>query len=321
MTTVRRSFRAMGSECTLHVEADSVERGCELVDSAVVLLADLERRWSRFRGDSELAVINASGGAPVLTSVVTAELVALALEAWRTTGGLFDPTVHDALVASGYDRSFEVLAISAGPPIAGAHPPVPGAGGIEVDVRSGRVVAPAGVHLDLGGIGKGRAADLVLAHLLAAGARGACVDLGGDVALAAPPDDGDGWVVVVDDPFAPGRDLAALRLVAGAVTTSATTRRRWEGAGGSAHHLIDPRTGRPAASGLVSLTVVAGSAAAGEVQAKAALIAGPARAPALLESAGMSGLLVHEDGRVGVAGHLDPFLVGGAPAVAPGPVR
>jgi thiamine biosynthesis lipoprotein len=305
----------------LHVEADSVERGGELVDSAVVLLADLERRWSRFRDDSELAAINASGGAPVLTSVVTAQLVALALEAWRTTGGLFDPTVHDALVASGYDRSFEALAMGSGSPIAEAHPPVPGPGGIEVDERSGLVALPVGVHLDLGGIGKGRAADLVLAHLLAAGARGACVDLGGDVALAAPPDDGAGWVVVVDDPFAPGHDLVALRLVAGAVTTSATTRRRWDGARGSAHHLIDPRSGRPAASGLVSLTVVAGSAAAGEVQAKAALIAGPARGPALLESAGMTGLLVHEDGRVEVAGHLDPFLVGGAPAVAPGLVR
>jgi thiamine biosynthesis lipoprotein len=318
MTTVRRSFRAMGSECTLHVEADSVERGGELVDSAVVLLADLERRWSRFRVDSELAEMNAADGAPVVTSVATAQLVALAVDAWRTTGGLFDPTVHDALVASGYDRSFEALAMSAGPRRAGTRPRVPGAGGIEVDERLGLVVLPPGVRLDLGGIGKGRAADLVLAHVLAAGARGACVDLGGDVALAAPPDEGDGWVVVVDDPFAPGSDLVALRLVAGAVTTSATTRRRWESADASAHHLIDPRTGRPAASGLAAVTVVAGSAAAGEVQAKAALIAGPARAPGLLESVGMCGLLVHDDGRVEVAGHLDPFLVRSAPSTVRG---
>ena len=86
-----------------------------LLGDAVALLADIEARWSRFRPDSELSALNAHAGAPVFTSTDTAAVVALALEAWRATGGLFDPTIHDALVASGYDRSFDELV----PPAAG----------------------------------------------------------------------------------------------------------------------------------------------------------------------------------------------------------
>ncbi|HEY6533868.1 MAG TPA: FAD:protein FMN transferase [Acidimicrobiales bacterium] len=324
----------MGSDCTVTVIAPDDDVAVALVDSAVARLADLERRWSRFRDDSELTALNRAAGAAVFTSRETAAIVALAIEAWRDTAGLFDPTVHDAMVASGYDRSFELLVGADRAPgqDRGVDPEVdpglelerrtlaaPGAGGIEVDPRIGLVVLPEGVRLDLGGIGKGRAGDLVLASLLDGGATGACVDLGGDVAVGGQAVDGtDDWVIAVDDPFEPGRDLVLLRLAVGAVTTSARTRRRWIGATGAAHHLIDPATGAPAASGLSAVTVIAGSAVAGEVHAKAVMVAGPSRGRALLESAGLCGLLVLDDGSVEVAGDLVPFLVWAAPALARG---
>jgi thiamine biosynthesis lipoprotein len=305
-----RRFRALGSECLVRVVVpDDDLSGPGLLNGAVALLDDIEARWSRFRPDSELNAINANAGAPVFTSPDTATVVAMAVEAWRVTGGLFDPTVLDALVASGYDRTFDDIGADGG---ASPNLPVdvPGPAGIEVDERIGLVVLPAGCRIDLGGIGKGRSADLVMEQLLAAGAVGACVDLGGDVRVGGlTVGGGDDWVIAVDDPFEPGRDLALLRLAGGAVTTSSSAKRRWSTDSGAAHHLIDPRTGRPAESGLAAVTVVAGAAAWGEVHAKAALIAGPTRGRALIEAAGMCALLVADDGTVTTAGPIDTFLV------------
>ena len=306
-----RRFRALGSECLVRVVVtDDDPSGPGLLDGAIGLLDDIESRWSRFRPDSELSALNAHSGSPVFTSPDTATVVAMAIEAWRVTGGLFDPTVHDALVASGYDRTFDDIDAAGGPSGPSGPAPVPGPADIEVDERVGLVVLPPGCHIDLGGIGKGRAADLVIDQLMAAGAAGVCVDLGGDVRVGGlTVGGGDDWVIAVDDPFEPGRDLALLRLAGGAVTTSSRVKRRWSTGSGPAHHLIDPTSGRPAESGLAAVTVVAGSAAWGEVHAKAALIAGPRRGGALIEDAGMCALLVADDGTVATAGPIEAFLV------------
>ena len=313
-----RRFRALGSECLVRVVvADDDPSGPALLDGAVALLDDIESRWSRFRPESELSALNAHAGSPVFTSADTATVVAMAIEAWRVTGGLFDPTVHDALVASGYDRTFDDIGEADPSPTSAPDQPamVPGPADIEVDERIGLVVLPPGCHLDLGGIGKGRAADLVIDQLMASGAAGACVDLGGDVRVAGlTVGGGDDWVIAVDDPFEPGRDLALLRLAGGAVTTSSSMKRRWSTGSGAAHHLIDPGTGRPAESGLAAVTVVAGAAAWGEVHAKAALIAGAQRGRTLIEDAGMCALLVADDRTVVTAGPMEDFLVGDDPS-------
>jgi thiamine biosynthesis lipoprotein len=313
MPEAHRRFRALGSDCLVRVVLDDDGAGPRLLDEAVAMVEALEARWSRFRVDSELSRVNAAAGAPTFTSPETASLIALAVDAWRSTHGVFDPTVHDAVVAHGYDRSFEQLD-GVTTQASGEGVPTLGAAGIEVDERIGLVVLPPGCHIDLGGIGKGRAADLVLEHLLRSGAIGACVDLGGDVAVAGRTvDGGDDWVIAIDDPFRPGDDLALVRLGAGAVTTSSRSRRRWTTPTGPAHHLIDPRTGRPADSGLTAVTVVSGSAAGGEVQAKAALIAGLDRGQTMLEEAGICGVLVTDQGRVEGAGPIEEFLVGDLP--------
>jgi len=159
----------------------------------------------------------------------------------------------------------------------------------EVRLGPGAVFLPPGVALDLGGIGKGLAVDLVLRRLRRRQpASSLMVNAGGDLALwvlsGDPP-----WVVEVADPFAPDRVLATASLCGGAAATSSTLGRRW---GPGRHHIIDPVTGRPADSGLAAATVFAPTATRADVLAKACLVLGAERALQLLAAHGCHGLLV-----------------------------
>jgi thiamine biosynthesis lipoprotein len=268
-----------------------------------VLAADAlearEARWSRFRPTSELCRLNDAGGAPVVLSPGTFSLVARAVDAWRDTDGRYDPTVLAALQAAGYDRDFDAVARTGGA-VDQRPAAAPGCRDVEVDDVVHAVRLPRGVALDLGGIGKGAAADEVSAELLAAGVpgvRGVLVNLGGDLRARGDAPDPHGWVVDVEDPLATGR-TGVLALAAGAIATSTKLRRTWMRGGRALHHLIDPRTGEPAESGLASVTVVAGDAWRAEVLAKAAFVAGADDGRALIEAAGATGLLVTDDGAV-----------------------
>ncbi|MCP3818825.1 FAD:protein FMN transferase [Streptomyces sp. A3M-1-3] len=294
-------FPVMGSAGHLLVAGGP---GLELLALARSRLAALESLWSRFRADSELCRLNASPGRWVQLSAPTAALVRQAVRAWEATGGLFDPTVLPALEAAGYTRSFPDLPPEL--PSGAAPAPAPGCAGIEIE--DDRVRLAPGVRLDLGGIGKGYAADLVAQELLAAGAEGACVNLGGDVRVTGRAPGTGAWTVAVEDEARPGTDLAWLALAEGAVATSTRLRRRWQRQGRQLHHLIDPTSGAPAAGTVVTVTVVAAEAHWAEVLAKAALIAGPPAGVALLEAHGVAGLLVTEDGTAHRAGPWERYV-------------
>ena len=304
-----RSFGAMGSACTLTITVDDDAIADRLTTRAEALVAQLESLWTRFRPDSELMVLNDHTGVPRGVSPDTFTLIGAAVDARRVTGGLFDPTLLDALIDAGYDRSFDELGGLI--PVTLDHgrlSPVPDAA-IQLDAERYTVTLPEGVRLDLGGIAKGRAADLVAGELERAGAAGACVDLGGDIAVFGDRAEDQPWAIAVDDPAQPGVDLAVILLERGAVATSSRLKRRWRTTDGSAHHLIDPRTGAPAVTDLVAVTVVAAEAMWAEVYAKSALIAGTVEAPALLEDAGLSALLITENGEVREVGAVDRFLL------------
>ena len=275
-------------------------------------LHEMEERWSRFLADSEICRINAGAGRTVRVSGETARLVLRAVEAWRVTGGLFDPTVLAALESAGYDRTFE--AVTDGP-VAPTPLPVtttPGCTGIRVtvDELGGTVRIPEGVRLDLGGIGKGYAADQVAFELRHRGADGVCVNLGGDVRVSGRPPDGSAWSIGVADPWDVAdlpRDLAVLSLTEGAVATSSRARRRWRRGWQQMHHLIDPRTGSPARTDLVAVTVVAAEAHWAEVFAKCALVAGAEAGTRLLDSHGLAALLVTETGSLRRVGAMEGY--------------
>jgi FAD:protein FMN transferase len=282
-------FRAMGTsvECLLESEAEA-QRAFEAV---VAEFERLEAILSRFRLDSDLSRLNRVGRLEACPDLL--EVTRLALEARERTGGRFDPTVHDALLAAGYDRTFESLALDApsAPTVAFAC-----RGDVSVDETAGTIELEDGVRLDFGGIGKGYAVDRACALLSAAGP--CLVNAGGDLAVRGRPR--DGWPIGVETPDG----TISLALEIGALATSGQDRRRWRRGGQDLHHLIDPRTGMPSDSDLLRVSVAAPSAVDAEVLAKALFLAGEDEAVSEAAELGLPAVLVTADGRTILAGAL-----------------
>lgn len=304
-------FRAMGTDCS--IAAVGGEYQLLLARRAIVAAVDeieaCERSLSRFDPASELTRLNTAGGEWFDASARLFGAVSQAVDARRRTGGRFDPTVLPAMLAAGYDRSFETLDESAPNEPAGWR----AGGAVDIDPAA-RVRLRNGVMLDLGGIGKGYSSERAVDAMLRAwpALPGALVDLGGDIAVRGSAQDGAAWQIAVADPRGRTGRLGIVCLGAGGIATSGRDRRRF-GPGRSLHHLIDPSTGRPAGPGPLTVTVVARSAAEAEVHATALAVTPPAAAPAYVASRPcLSALIVPADGEHFTAGPL-PFVDEAAP--------
>jgi thiamine biosynthesis lipoprotein len=292
-----------------------------------------EQQLSRFRADSDLARLNAAAGQPVVVPSALWQVIGVALDAAQQSNGLVRPTVLDALEAAGYDRSFDtieqgrngtiyraptngegnmVVRVSAAgaaerPPSLVIRPSSPDWRRITLDKRTHAVTLPAGVRLDLGGVAKGWAADQALRRLAAAGP--ALVDAGGDIAVSGPMADRAPWPIAIANPFAPEDSLGLVLLLQGAVATSGRDYRRWRRGGVEQHHIIDPRTGRPAQTDVLAATIVAPDGPSAEVAAKVALILGSRAGLAWLDARPtLAGLLVLQDGQILRSCRMDAYL-------------
>jgi thiamine biosynthesis lipoprotein len=331
---LRRQFKGLGTSIDLRVWPDE---GREQIAAgslarAVQFLREAEARLSRFRPDSELSRLNRGSPRARRVSRLTFAVIRAAVAAARATDGLFDPTILQALLSAGYDRSFDELrgdaaqapACSPGsgdaslsPRLERASPNHPAhsqAAGvrsqasccgrwqeIELDAAKHSVWLPPGVGIDLGGIAKGWLADRVLRGLQRSGA--AYVDLGGDIAFSAPPQGSNDWQVEIEDPRAAESIVAVMRVQGGGVATSGVTRRTWISGSERRHHLIDPRSGKPADTDLLSVTIAAPATAAAEVAAKTVLLLGTvAGVRALEQSDDLAGVLIPSAGEPILAG-------------------
>jgi thiamine biosynthesis lipoprotein len=258
MQTYVIAFRAMGSQVNVWLETG--EDGTVILQQVPGWLEDIEAVLSRFRPTSELSYLNRQVGKRVTVSDIMCTNIAQALMAARLTGGLVTPLVLRALVAAGYDRSFEMLQGT----VTGRTEGVPLCDweGIQLNETARRVWLPD--QIDLGGTAKGWSAQLVANRLAGYGA--ALVDLGGDIVGRGKP-----WAVQLHDPFQPDTPFTTLTLHDEAVATSGTDYRRW---GTRQHHIIDPRTGIPADTDVVSATVIHPDAVLAETFAKAVLLQG-----------------------------------------------
>jgi thiamine biosynthesis lipoprotein len=291
-------FRVMASAAhVILVDADP-----RLGDQARSRLEELERRWSRFRPDSDVSRLNEAPEALMVVSSDTVALIAAMKEAWRVTEGRYDPTMLAAIVAAGYaasidgsGRSGSVARLRRGAAARRARATI---ADVALDPVMPTVTLPAGVGLDPGGIGKGLAADLVVTELLEAGAAGALVCVGGDLAAAGRPPTAAGWPVSVEDPFDPARNVATFAFGAGGVATSSTCSRTWLDNGVRRHHAIDPETGTSATTDLAAVTVVARAGWEAEAHATAALLCGAEHVLDYLERRALDGFAVSRAGEV-----------------------
>ncbi len=325
-----RHARAMGTD--LHVivagpGGTAGDRERELADRALVRVAQLEARWSRFIPQSEVSRLNGAFGAPVVVSDDTVALVDRAIDAWLLTEGLVDCTLLDDLLRAGYDRPFDELPPNRPAP-AGVLRQIYGGDPGDIEIQGNTVTLPLGLGFDPGGIGKGLAADLVTGELLAAGAAGACVNLGGDLRVRGLGPDGGAWTISVDHPRHDG-PVALVGLHDGAVASSTVLRRRWQVGGEDRHHLLDPHTGRPARSPLAFASAVAAEGWQAEAMAKAFLLRGaaaplvggvhaaaadPGTWPFTGADGGAEGLVVDHAGAVTVSPGFTRFTGGMRPA-------
>lgn len=269
-------------------------------------------RFTRFSPDSELSQLNQAAGSWFAVSPQMFSVLQQAQECHRQTGGLFDPAVLPDLLRLGYNQDLARVRAQAQPGSQSGSAPAtaplserqPGGRFAEMRLEqeaggAGRAWLPPGVTIDLGGIAKGwiaqQAADLLSSH------GNACtVSAGGDMVLHGTPAGESGWEIGLEDPCDPGQVLAVLHTGPGAIATSSITRRTWEQGGLRQHHLIDPRSRRPAHTGWLSVTAllpgVPGAAARAEAFAKALLIAGPGLADSLAgQQPGLAFIAVDEN--------------------------
>lgn len=296
-------FHAMGCQIQLWLDCAGPELADRLFAAVENHFAESEKVLSRFQPQSELSQLNGRTGEWTVVSPLLWDVLAEALALAELTDGLYDPTLLGALEEAGYVSSFETLVQDDQVPYSEPH----SLGGqwsqVRLDPQKRAVWLPPGGRLDLGGMAKGYTAEQAVAML---SGWGPClVDAGGDVVAGLAPAGLPGWPVAI---AAPGiretADLMTLWLAEAALATSGTDYRRWYHNGRLAHHIIDPRTGRPAAADLLAASVLLQQAVQAEAVATAVLILGEQAASAWLAERHIPALLVTQTGAI----HTTPAL-------------
>jgi thiamine biosynthesis lipoprotein len=265
----RIEFKAMGCQMVALVDSDDVP-----AHDALGLVPAWFERWesslSRFRPESELNRLNRQSGQIIPVSDVMYQVLQCSLDAARASAGIVTPAVLDALETAGYDRSFELLGEDG--VVSTRSAPVGDWRSIELDSSALTVHVPQGMHLDLGGVAKGWAADRAVRRLSAFGP--ALVDAGGDIAVSGALANGQRWPIAIANPLSPEADLALLMVREGGIATSGRDYRRWNHNGTLAHHIVDPGTGEPAITDVLAATVIAPTVREAEMAAKVAFVLG-----------------------------------------------
>ncbi len=269
-------FTAMNTHIVLAADGDA-ERVRLGFERAQVLMAKREAQFTRFQETSELSALNRAAGTWFNASPELFEVMQEAYALHEQTEGLFNPAILNALEHAGYDASMDIVR-TRGNTFASTTPITLGEfSATAFHVAQRAIWLPPETRVDLGGIAKGWIAEEA-AHLLAEYSDACAVNAGGDLFAIGLPNCASSWEVELEDPRDTEQTLAVLHVPQGAVATSSITKRRWQQNGKTQHHLINQRTGLPATSDWLSVTVIAPHATIAEVFAKALLIAGSGQA-------------------------------------------
>jgi thiamine biosynthesis lipoprotein len=266
-----KSFRAMGCQMSAFIDSPS-NTAQEKLAQVPSWFETWEQVLSRFRVDSELSKINRQSGIPSRVSEVFLSVLSLSIQTERESMGLVTPLVLPALEMAGYDVSFEQIAKDRYSGAEYSGYPVGRLKDLIYDANQRIIQLPLGSGLDFGGVAKGWAANQAVQRLASFGP--ALVNAGGDIAISDYQKGGKPWVIGVIDPFQPERDLGSISVGQSGVATSGRDFRQWRQNGVFRHHIIDPRTGLPAETDLVCVTVIAQDIMAAEMAAKIVMLKG-----------------------------------------------
>ena len=239
----------MGTYMTLTAYGEPAERALELSEDKV---KELEALWSVTDAGSDIYKANHSGGKTAEIDGETAEILTFALDMAERTDGALEPTISPIITAWGFisgdyripdreelDNLLQYVDYR------------------EVTLEENQVMLPEGMQLDLGAVGKGYMGDILSELLKEQGVTSALLDIGGNIQMIGRKPDGSRWRLGIQNPFGEG-SLGVLECEDGAVVTSGNYERYFIGEDGKQYgHIIDPSTGRPAESGLASVSIMA----------------------------------------------------------------
>lgn len=242
------SFFAMDTYMKITAYGDNAE---EALSQAEERIMTLEKLWSVTDENSEIYAVNHNNGNPVTVSLETAELLRFSLTVSDMTNGALDCTMYPVQAEWGFttgdykipsDDSITTLLANTGYE--------------KIDLDGQNITIPENMQVDLGAVGKGYTGDLVVDILKEHGISHALLDLGGNVQTLGTKPDGTNWKLGLRSPFDEG-SFATLEVSDCAVITSGGYERYFIGEDGETYwHILDPETGRPAHSGLISATIV-----------------------------------------------------------------
>ncbi len=299
-------FRAMNTSVILAAEGDGAIPG---MYAAKMFIDNCEQRFSRFLPASEVTELNRYAGSWLRVSDELMDMLQLSMKYHKATKGIFDPSILPDLKLAGYDRSMDEIRTHGvhNLPEDSIRRLRPAFDEISLDLDNRRVRLPRGLELELGGIAKGwiveKAAQLLHKYVEACG-----VSAGGDILFIGHPRDGMDWDVSLEDPRSPTELLTELHIPAGAIATSSIMKRTWNQGQKVRHHLIDPRTGEPARTDWLSVSVICPSVIEADVFAKVILIAGEKDCSGLVAAKQVAYIAVDSNGNLSGSANYKDYI-------------
>jgi thiamine biosynthesis lipoprotein len=268
----------MSSPCEVLVDTDLREEAAEAFETAEHESRRIEEKFSRYREDNLIHAINHARGEPIDVDEETALLIDYAATCYETSDGMFDITSGVLRRIWSFDGGSRV------PPDAMVREVLRIVGWSRVTWKSPTLTMPAGMEIDLGGIGKEYAVDRAAARIIAKIESPFLLNFGGDLWASAPRRGDRPWVAGIDDPDRTGAAvLYRVELKRGGLATSGDARRYILHEGKRLSHILNPKTGRPVEGAPRSVTVLAGSCLEAGTLSTLAYLRGPDARDFLLE--------------------------------------
>lgn len=289
-----KSFISMDTVITEKIYG---ENSSAFISPVFSIVTGLDDTISRFNESSAVYALNTKGET---SDRAVAEILNSILQISEDTDGAFDVTVGELSDLWSIGKEGEKI-----PSEKEKEAVLEEVGYRKISIVKGKVTYEGG-EIDLGAVGKGFACDLIEAYLSSQKVQGAVVSVGGSIlAYGDYNKKGDKWSIAIRHPRSENEFLGIVRLDEGFVSTSGDYERYFEKDGKRYHHIFDARTGMPASSGLVSVTVVTESGVLSDALSTACFIVGAEKGKALLEKYGASAVFVDEEMNVTTVGEID----------------